>query len=123
MAGFPEVVRWIEDPHITSCGHESVKIWGPNRTQLWGNTHPILYPLYKQLRITSDHKMIVKKNGKQKPMFQVLKLKQSYGGFHKWGYPQIIHFDGIFPYKPTILGYPIYGNPHVEHDNTIFLGR
>ena len=25
----------------------------------------------------------------------------------KYWYPQIIHFNGIFPYKPTILGYPI----------------
>ena len=28
-----------------------------------------------------------------------------YGGFHKWGYPQIIHFKSIVPYKPTSLGY------------------
>ena len=25
--------------------------------------------------------------------------------FRKWGYPQILHFTGIFPYKPTIWGY------------------
>ena len=25
-----------------------------------------------------------------------------YGGFHKRGYPQIIHFTGIFHYKLTI---------------------
>ena len=24
----------------------------------------------------------------------------------KWGYPQIIHFNGGFHYKPSILGYP-----------------
>ena len=28
-----------------------------------------------------------------------------YGGFHKWGYLQIIHWNGIFSYKPCILGY------------------
>ena len=28
-----------------------------------------------------------------------------YGGFLKWGYPQIIHFNRVFPYKPTIFGY------------------
>jgi hypothetical protein len=26
--------------------------------------------------------------------------------FLKWGCPQIIHFNGIFHYKPSILGYP-----------------
>ena len=28
-----------------------------------------------------------------------------YGGFHKWGYLQIIYFNGISHYKPSILGY------------------
>ena len=37
-----------------------------------------------------------------------------YGGFHKWGYPQIIHFNWIFPYKPSSYwGTPIYGNLHI----------
>ena len=36
---------------------------------------------------------------------------QQYRGFPKWGYPQIIHFHGIFHYKPTILGYPHLWNP------------
>ena len=29
-----------------------------------------------------------------------------YAGFLKWGYLQIIHSSGIFPYKQSILGYP-----------------
>ena len=29
------------------------------------------------------------------------------------GYPQIIHFKMIFHHKPTILGTPIYGTPHI----------
>ena len=29
-----------------------------------------------------------------------------YGGVLKWGYPQIIHFHGIFHYKPTIFWDP-----------------
>ena len=37
-----------------------------------------------------------------------------YGGFLKWGYPQIIHFDRIVHYKPSIWGYLIYGNPHIS---------
>ena len=37
-----------------------------------------------------------------------------------WWFPEIgvppnhPFLDGIFPYKPTILGYPIYGNPHLS---------
>ena len=27
--------------------------------------------------------------------------------------PVIIHFNVIFHYKPSILGTPIYGNPHI----------
>ena len=40
-------------------------------------------------------------------------LERRSGGFHEWGYPQIIHFNGIFPYKPSIMESPIYGIPHV----------
>ena len=29
------------------------------------------------------------------------------------GTPQIIHFTRAFPYKPSILGYPIFGNTHI----------
>ena len=29
----------------------------------------------------------------------------SYGCFPKWWYPQIIHFNRVFHYKPSILGY------------------
>ena len=30
------------------------------------------------------------------------------GGFLKWWYPQIIHFNRVFHYKPSILGYPYF---------------
>ena len=30
----------------------------------------------------------------------------SFGGFLKWGYPQIIYFSRSFPFKPAIFGYP-----------------
>ena len=39
--------------------------------------------------------------------------KIAYGGFLKWGYPQIIHLNMIFHYKPTILGYSHLWNPHI----------
>ena len=31
-----------------------------------------------------------------------------YGRFRKWWYPQIIHFNRVFHYKPSILGYPYF---------------
>ena len=31
--------------------------------------------------------------------------------FLKWGYPN--HSFRIFPYKPSIVGYPIYENPEL----------
>ena len=41
-----------------------------------------------------------------------------FGGFLKGGYPPIIHFSGIFPYEPEILGYPHdYGTPHLFVDD------
>ena len=42
-----------------------------------------------------------------------------YGGFLTWGYPQIIHFNGIFHYKPTILDNPHYGTPHLLLQNIV----
>ena len=30
----------------------------------------------------------------------------AFGGFQKWGYPQVIHLNRIFPCKRSILGYP-----------------
>ena len=30
------------------------------------------------------------------------------GGFLKWWYPQITHFNRVFHYKPSILGYPCF---------------
>ena len=45
-------------------------------------------------------------------------------GFLKWGYLQIIHFSGIFPYKPSILGYPHLWKPSNrwrKHERTIVL--
>ena len=32
----------------------------------------------------------------------------SFGCFLKWWYPQIIHFNRVFHYKPSILGYPYF---------------
>ena len=32
----------------------------------------------------------------------------TYGCFLKWWYPQIVHFNWVFHYKPSILGYPYF---------------
>ena len=36
---------------------------------------------------------------------------QRKGCFHKWWYPQIIHFNRVFLYKSSILGYPYFWKP------------
>ena len=39
----------------------------------------------------------------------------TYGGFLKWGYPQIIHFNDIsIINQPSIWGYPHFGNLHTN---------
>ena len=38
-----------------------------------------------------------------------------YGGFLKYGYRQIIHFDGIFHYTPTIWEIPHLWKPPYNH--------
>ena len=37
-----------------------------------------------------------------------------YGCFRKWWYPQIIHFNRVFDYKPSILGYPYFWKPSFD---------
>ena len=40
-------------------------------------------------------------------------------GFPEMGYPQIIHLNGIFPYKSTIFGDPHdCGNPHLFNETS-----
>ena len=46
-----------------------------------------------------------------------MESRWGYGCFRKWGYPQIIHFNRVFHYKPSILGYciPIFlKHPYIE---------
>ena len=37
--------------------------------------------------------------------FKMVSNKRTFGCFRKWWYPQIIHFNRVFHYKPSILGY------------------
>ena len=44
-----------------------------------------------------------------------------YGGFLKWGYPQLIHFNGTFHHKPSILGHPhLWKPPQKVHRPCMF---
>ena len=43
-----------------------------------------------------------------------------YGGFLKWWYPQIIHFNRVFHYKPSILGYPSFWKHPYEPKYAVF---
>ena len=44
----------------------------------------------------------------------MLVYQRVYGGFLKWGYPQIIHFNRMFIKNPTILGIPhLWKSPYV----------
>ena len=46
-------------------------------------------------------------------------ILETHGGFLKWGSPWIIHFNGIFHCKPTILGYHQFRKP--RHVQFVFL--
>ena len=46
----------------------------------------------------------------------------TYRGFHRWGYPQIIHLKRIFRYKPSSYwGSTISGNPHIPCEGATYL--
>ena len=46
-----------------------------------------------------------------------------YGCFRKWWYPQIIQFNRVFHYKPSILGYPYFRkHPYVSHTTFQYYG-
>ena len=47
--------------------------------------------------------------------------EQKYGCFQKWGYPQIIHFNKVFHYKPSILGYHYFWKH--PYTNQTFIGN
>ena len=45
---------------------------------------------------------------------ELLNFRGVCGCFLNWWYPQILHFNRVFQYKPSILGcFPIFGNIHV----------
>ena len=50
-------------------------------------------------------------------LLEMEEFEDPYGCFQKKGYPQIIHFNRVFHYKPSILGYPYFWkHPYIKVD-------
>ena len=47
-------------------------------------------------------------------------MSSPFGCFRKWWYPQIIHFNKVFHYKPSILGYPYFLKTPICKNGTFF---
>ena len=45
------------------------------------------------------------------------------GGFRKWGYPKNTHSNRIFPYRPSMLGYPHFRKPPYIYTFCVKTGR
>ena len=69
---------------------------------LWGN--PQLQAFDKSF----------KNPGHPTPTAKDVFAQTTYGGFQKLGYPQIIHVNRIFHYKPSFWGTTILGNTHMN---------
>ena len=96
---------WRSDEGKTKFGHAGWE-WGrreEKRTLHWSNGW---WPVYRR-RLRSF--LQKKSNYVEKPR------PWTYGGYLTFGYPQIIHFGGIFHYKPSILGIPPWWKPIWEH--------
>ena len=81
---------------------------------LQGGYHKVCHTWRSQQRSCPRHRSIFWTN--RSPVADIKKINHYQSS---WGFPEIevppviIHFNGIFPYKPSIWGYPIYGNPHL----------
>ena len=70
--------------------------------------HPKVHPplLLLQILLLHSSRLIQLRNTNQLITINQPSFIISYGDFLTWGYPQIMYFRGIFPYKPTILRIP-----------------
>ena len=86
-SSFFSLVNWLinvfGNKHISKLIWLLVSIWKNMRSSVG-----IIDPLLKTTHI-----------------WFLISTRHTYGGFLKWGYPQIIHFHGIFHFIPSILGY------------------
>ena len=90
--------------HPRSCerwGWHIMKVHGSKR---WGFNHHWNPDLGTQTRMPGSPR----KNSKSG--------FGTFGCFHKWWYPQIIHFNRVFHYKTIHFGVPLFfGNTHFNH--------
>ena len=95
-------VKWLEVKGFSSsiAGSTSLAECAWSWRSIWKSG--IALPSYCEISFTSGFSMIF-------PSF----AHNLCGVCHKCGYASIIHFNGMFRYKPSIWGYctPIYGNP------------
>ena len=64
-------------------------------------------PMHQTAKALSDAAMVaLEESFTVEMLVQCSEKLRWFGGFLKWWYPQFIHFNGFFHYKPSILGYP-----------------
>ena len=51
---------------------------------------------------------LANKDSSKNSTIKIYGIRLGYGCFQKQWYPQIIHFNMVFHYKPSILGYPYF---------------
>ena len=67
----------------------------------WGHRRMV----FGQTNTKSKLAWMLKRNTIRKKTNIYIYMYTVYGCFQKWWYPQIIHFNRVFHYKPSILGY------------------
>ena len=84
--------------------HISPKIPSSVSVMIWCRTIKLdIFGVWADMRREAHARRVDPQFGQQgKP------VGERNGGFQKWWYPQIIHFNRDFHYKPSILGYPYF---------------
>ena len=104
----------IQTRLVSFCSCSSTGVEPPNLDQHPGwrlSTHVLLLTAHDPGTGGRKHVHIISPPWILMCLKDTQHIPKTYGGFHKWGYPPIIHFKGIFPYKPSILGYPLFWKP------------
>ena len=92
----------------------------------WKNPGQIFHPNKDGIKDKHIPTRISKHRTKKHPNEMSKQTKKSSqetnGCFQKWGYPQIINFNRVFHYKPSILGYPYFWkHPYKQTKNQVTL--
>ena len=97
-----------------NSGLSMVQLWfnyGLTMVQLWFNYGSTMVSLWFHYGFDIAEPSTICLSYSTHHILQSSYMGLEFGGFHKWGYPQIIHFNTIFHYKPAILGYPHFWKP------------